>query len=59
MKLIVYQGFCYQWDSSAFLNETQALYAIKQLWKLTAGSANWDAAIAITFKAIKPMEIST
>lgn len=57
MKLIVYQGFCYQWDSSAFLNETQALYAIKQLWKLTAGSANWDAAVAITFKAIKPIEI--
>jgi hypothetical protein len=59
MKLISYYGLEYQCCDRSFLNESQANYALKQLWRLIAGVADWEGAPALKFRAIEINEIHT
>jgi len=57
VKTIVHQGISYRLESDSFLNEAQALYALEQLWRLVAGTAGWEGAAAVEFKAIRSIDV--
>ena len=59
MTPIVHQGFAYDWHNGAFLNEAQTAYALGQLWRLAAGSAQWEGQPVVLFPCIDRSEIES
>jgi hypothetical protein len=51
-------GLRYLWRPESFLAKAEAEYAIAQLWRLSAGSAAWNADAAIDIPAIDAQSVA-
>jgi len=54
---IVYKAFSYTRSDDTFLSDAQINYALKVLWSLTAGKADWTSDVVIRFKAITTTKV--
>ncbi len=51
-QAIVCGGLRYQWREGGFLSRNAAEYALRQLWRLCAGSAEWEGPPAVDIAAV-------